>query len=417
LRILLANWSPRLAGGAELYVASVVPELHQRGHGLAFLYENDVPVDRDPIPLPDSCPTWDVSRLGLRMALAKISEWRPDVVFVHGLQDPETEGALLDVVSSVLLAHTYYGTCISGSKTFKFPHVRPCDRRFGPACLLLYYPRRTGGLNPLTMLRMYRLQSSRLRHLRRYDTVLTLSNHMRSECVFNGVPESCAHRLPLPAPLGYRRSVTQQRSARSFDAEGDRIHLLFVGRMDLLKGGRVALDAVHQVRRKLGYAVRFTMVGDGPDRAALERKARAMTRNNPEIKIEFTGWCDRDTIRSLMDAAHVLVVPSLWPEPLGLVGLEAQFHGLPVAAFDAGGITEWLHDGVNGHLARLDPPNAGGLADTIAACLASQEHYSQLSGGALDFARRIDHGAHIMRLEEILGTVSAERRNVGTAED
>src|SRR2546423_8225430 len=40
-----------------------------------------------------------------------------------------------DVAPAVFFAHAYYGTCISGAKTFKRPTVTPCDRRFGPKCL------------------------------------------------------------------------------------------------------------------------------------------------------------------------------------------------------------------------------------------------------------------------------------------
>ena len=43
--------------------------------------------------------------------------WRPDVVYMHGVADVALERALLDVAPSVLFAHSYYGTCISGTKT------------------------------------------------------------------------------------------------------------------------------------------------------------------------------------------------------------------------------------------------------------------------------------------------------------
>src|SRR5256714_11039321 len=93
-----------------------------------------------------------------------------------------------DVAPAVFFAHAYYGTCISGAKTFKRPTVTPCDRRFGPKCLLQYYPHRCGGLSPLTMLRLYRLQSQRLEPLRRDAAILTHSSHLHAE--------ELKHRLP-----------------------------------------------------------------------------------------------------------------------------------------------------------------------------------------------------------------------------
>jgi glycosyltransferase involved in cell wall biosynthesis len=58
-----------------------------------------------------------------------------------------------------------------------------------------------------------------------------------------------------------------------------------------------------------------------------------------------------------------VVVPSLWPEPFGLVGPEAMAHGLPVIASRVGGIPEWLADGEVGFL--FEPGDVQGLADRI----------------------------------------------------
>jgi hypothetical protein len=93
--------------------------------------------------------------------------------------DPEFESDSLAIAPGVFFAHSYYsyyGTCISGAKTFTNRPIRPYRRRFGPSCLLHYYPHRCGGWSPLTIVREYRRQRDRLQFLTRrapYSSTLT----------------------------------------------------------------------------------------------------------------------------------------------------------------------------------------------------------------------------------------------------
>src|SRR5207249_239131 len=167
---------------------NVVPELHRQGHELAFAHEVDLPCDRGAIALPDGTPCWDVSKLGMQQVLESMRAWKPDLIYAHGLLDPRFESGFVEIAPSIYFAHNYYGTCISGLKTFKFPIVRPCNRRFGPACLLHYLPRRCGGRNPFTMWKLYRRESRRLKNLSKYRAIVTHSRHMRDEYIRNGLP-------------------------------------------------------------------------------------------------------------------------------------------------------------------------------------------------------------------------------------
>ena len=75
---------------------------------------------------------------------------------------------------------------------------------------------------------------------------------------------------------------------------------------------------------------------------------------------------------ALFASAALLVVPSVWPEPFGLVGLEAGAHGVPAVAFETGGVGEWLRDGTNGLMAGRRPA-VEPLARAIAAALADPD--------------------------------------------
>jgi glycosyltransferase involved in cell wall biosynthesis len=109
------------------------------------------------------------------------------------------------------------------------------------------------------------------------------------------------------------------------------------------------------------------IAGDGPDRARCETLGARV--RSADIAIEFAGWLDPASRAAALSKAAVFVMPSVWPEPYGLSGLEAVVAGVPVAAFDVGAIDEWLGAG-HGALAPGDPPTSHGLAQAIVACLS-----------------------------------------------
>jgi glycosyltransferase involved in cell wall biosynthesis len=77
-------------------------------------------------------------------------------------------------------------------------------------------------------------------------------------------------------------------------------------------------------------------------------------------------------------------------------------RGLPAAAFAVGGIPQWLHDGVTGHLAPGDPPTSAGLARAIVACLEDPAHYLALREGARQMAGAFTMEKHLPELLKAL---------------
>lgn len=425
MRIAVVNWSKRRVGGVETYLNTIIPELARAGHEIAFWHEVDEPVEREQIGLPDNAPAWCVSALGAEKALAALRDWRPDVIYTHKLSDPGLERKVLGLAPSVFFAHDYNGTCISGTKTFKYPIVQPCSRRFGWQCLAHYFPHRCGGLSPITMFKLYGLQSRRLENLRYYDAIVTHSDYMLSELIKHGLSPKSAYNFPYYVPSSQANgqpylgsSLPEATSSLTLETAKNRsdsrergattaLKLLFSGRMEYLKGGHVFLDALPEVAGALGKHLRVTFAGDGRERRALERRAARL--RSPGLKIEFVGWVERSQIETLLEACDLLVVPSLWPEPFGLVGPEAGHFGVPVAAFDVGGIHDWLLDGVNGYLASGNPPTSSGLAEAIIKSLSDPLNHARLRKGAVEVAQQFNIKNHLTALMEVFKSVVPQK--------
>ncbi len=398
MRIAVVNWSSRRIGGVETYLGEVVPEFLRAGHEVGFFCETDTPRDREPIFLLDSVPIWSVEAMGLRAAVDGLREWKPDIVYAHKLHRPSVEARVLGLATSVFFAHDYYGACISGLKTFKFPRPMPCHRRFGPACLALYFPRRCGGRSPLTMLRLYVLQSRRLAALRRYDALVTHSEHMRREYLRLGFHPDRVHNFTYTVPA----SETRPGAGSGLGARALRPRapwrLLFLGRMDPLKGGHYLIEALRLVASGLRSQIQMTFAGDGPSRRSWEKLARRVLSGHPTVRVEFPGWIPAARRSALFAETDLLVMPSLWPEPFGRSGPEAGQEGIPSVAYGVGGITEWLEDGVNGFVAPGNPPTPEGLAEALRRVLEHPEVYERLSAGAAAQARRFAIANHVLTL-------------------
>ncbi len=408
MRIAVANWSCRKVGGTEGYLEEVIGELSSLGHQVAFLYECDRPVDRGRIALTSASPRWCVDAIGLVAAGAALREWRPDIIYAHKLENHALHDEILAAAPALLFIHDYYGTCISGLKAFRFPAVAPCDRRFGWQCLARYFPQRCGGRSPLTMWKLFRLQSQRLEVLGRYPALLTHSDHMRAELLKHGLDPGKVHKstylvepLQVPAAPGPDSGLGDPVQNRP-------LRLLFVGRMDRLKGGAILLKALPQVAQQLQRPVLMTFAGDGPERSRWKRRAMRLEASNCHLKVEFPGWLDGTSLRDALTLADLLVVPSLWPEPFGRVGPEAGLRSVPVVAFDVGGISEWLIDGVNGRLASGHPPAAAGLARAIVECVSDPMVHARLRHGALEVARRFNVANHVGQLLQLFEQVGRQ---------
>ena len=400
MRILILNPHGGIVGGTETYLWRLIPALRSLQHQVAFLYEYESPETTN--VATQGIQIWCVERLGLQESVEEASRWRPDIIFAHGLPAEDLEEKILKLAPSAYFIHNYFGVCISGVKAHQIPVIEPCHKRLGWPCLLHYLPRRCGGLSPLTMWTEYRKQLRRLANFSRYNLLITHSEAMRQEYLKHGLPEEKVHVVPMGLDTGVAPDANLNRKAPS-----ETVNLLFVGRMEKLKGGTYLLEAVQKLPKLLQKPVRLTFAGDGQERRKWEEKGRRIQAESAEIQVHFTGWIGRDRLSSLFSETDLLVVPSLWPEPFGLVGLEAARYGVPAVAFDVGGVTAWLEDGVNGCLAPGDPPTPAGLVAGMHRALRDPDQYQRLRLGAVERTKRIGIEDHARALEALFARMQS----------
>ena len=111
------------------------------------------------------------------------------------------------------------------------------------------------------------------------------------------------------------------------------LRILFLGQLIRGKGADLMLQALS----KLTIPFTCTVAGDGNDRAMLENMCKEL---NLQDKVHFTGFVSKP--EELWANCDVFFFPIRWQEPFGLVGLEALANGIPVVAFDLGGVGEYL---------------------------------------------------------------------------
>jgi glycosyltransferase involved in cell wall biosynthesis len=135
---------------------------------------------------------------------------------------------------------------------------------------------------------------------------------------------------------------------------GGEFLVVTIGRLSHEKGQRDLLEAAAILRPP----ARFVIVGDGPERAALEQRSREL---GLEDAVTFTGY--QANVRPYYALAHVVAVPS-HTEGSPNVVLEAMAAGVAVAATRVGGVPEIVTDGETGLLAPRQDPNAMAAALT-----------------------------------------------------
>ncbi len=335
--LLTDDWRP--TGGVASHVRLVAPALAEAGHDILVVHAGDAD---DPGPTHERLQvrvvrgaTRDHGRRANASAVPAVLDvvraFSPHVVHIHANSNLLLDDALRAAWPTARTLHSL-DVCPSGTK-FHGALGRECTYPTGALCLpRQVYLRCTQSRRPAVIFRQYQFVRARNERLRDYPQLLTASSYVRGLAVQEGLADARVAVVPYGvAP------------AEAAPPARDPV-VLFVGRVTHEKGLDLLLDSLTRV----AVAWRLQIVGDGIGMRALRRQIAHM---GVADRVDCLGWLDGDALDAAYARAAVVAVPSRWPEPFGIVGLEALARGRAVVAFAGGGIPEWLREGDGGWLA------------------------------------------------------------------
>jgi glycosyltransferase involved in cell wall biosynthesis len=311
---------------------------------------------------------------------------KTSVVHLHQLEDPELVEAF-GADAPVLISVHGYSACTSGVHYFRPGHE--CTRPHGAGCLpRLVAPGCAHTRHPRNLPSKY-LQATRgLEALKRADLVISYSSAVDRHLAVNGV----VRRRVVP--------LFTTMVARSGSGHAARRRVVFAARIAAPKGLDVLIRAARNVEGE------FVICGEGWRLGAMRKLAE---RRGVVDRISFRGWLDPERLAQELADASVVVMPSIWPEPFGLVGIEALACGRPVVASCAGGVLDWLEDGVTGLCVR--PGDASELARALNDLLADPQRQRAMGiAGRRMVRERFSPERHLAALMECYLAAHSESR-------
>ena len=320
--------------------------------------------------------------------------FQANLIYVHKWDDlPGMEELRATGIPMARMVHDHDIYCL---RSYRYSPVtrRICTRPAGFHCVvpcLAPLQRNHSGPFPFQW-SSFALKQRELALSRRFDCNFVATQFMKHELLINGFDPSrievCA---PAPRPVD---PLTSTFSSRNL--------LVFAGQVIRGKGVDVLLRALSKVRAPFEAII----LGDGNHRGYCEKLSHQLRL---EGRVKFQGFVPQEELQQFYREATAVLFPSVWPEPMGLAGIEAMRNGLPVVAFDVGGVGEWLTDGETGWL--VEPMNIRMYAEKIDSLLADKKLARAMGArGFARFERDFEFADYIAILEALLQRVAHERK-------
>jgi D-inositol-3-phosphate glycosyltransferase len=242
------------------------------------------------------------------------------------------------------------------------------------------------------------------------DLLIASTEDERDELVTAyGAPSDRVVVVPLGVDLATFQPIGRKEARRKI-AYGDERLLLFVGRLERLKGVDVAIRALALLRDRRHDDLRLLILGEdarnatsGDEEESEKKRLKAIASElGVRDRVDFIGSVAHHELPYFYGAADVCVMPS-YSESFGLVGLEAQACGCPVVAAGVAGLRSVVRDEVSGYL--IDGHDPALYAERIGRLLSEPELAQQMGRRGRLLAQRFSWSRTAEALREMFDGV------------
>lgn len=384
MRVMHINDHLALKGGVETYLLSAIPRLEQNGFEQGVVYgQGDPELVKHSYAVPEiSSPGWGDRATVQRKLAEAIRDFQPDVVHLHNIHNADAIEYLLDNKPVVVTSHDFRYLCPASNFYYR-QTSNVCERSCGPGCFGVTVTQKCMTLRPKFSWKYYRRVVRVRNRFADFKQLIAPCHDAAKRFEKDGFPAENITVLPYFCriqPLPQPRPVPEKPL------------ILYLGRLSGNKGWEYFIEALGLLPDSVHGLIIGNVESEGE-----ERLRQLIKQHNCEQRLTWRSWATQEEISEQLQQTSVLVFPSLWPETLGIVGLEAMAHGVPVVASDIGGVPEWLMDGETGF--RVVPKDAQAIAESVSRILRDPKLAASMGTAALSHLNR--HFLPEQHLEEL----------------
>ena len=337
MKILHVNEHSTVKGCAEAYLFDAIKRLEALGHECYLAYAKDAPKSiASSIKLPSIGQVIAENLQEDIVSLKRfVEEKKPDLIHFHGTWNLEIIKACLELKSCLMTSHDYRWLC-PDSKFYWKRSKCTCWRSPSWACAAITLKNKCLTLRPTLMFRnIHRIKRFR-KLFPKIRAVITPSKYVADRYEQASFAPERTHVIPYFCsfpPLDSPRKIPDQKC------------ISIIGRTADYKGIDYFLQALGNLPDDVGGYI----MGDieGTKASNILEKAK---KHGCQNRVKLESWSDKDGVGRLLKKTSILIFPSILPETLGIIGLEAMSYGIPVIGSDIGGVSDWLEHKINGFL-------------------------------------------------------------------